>query len=68
MSSRAPFQSHIEDVLMDIFFSLLFPAGTANTPQNIIKNIFSTEPDFHHRMDSGVFFRLIVGHWPRKKL
>jgi len=29
-------QSHIEDVLMDIFSSLPFPAGTANIPKNVI--------------------------------
>jgi hypothetical protein len=33
MSSRAPLQSHIEDVLMDIFFSLPFPAGNGKRPQ-----------------------------------
>jgi hypothetical protein len=36
MSSSAPFQSHIEDVLMDIFFSLPVPAGTSNIPKNVI--------------------------------
>jgi translation elongation factor EF-4 len=29
-------QYQIEDILMDIFSSLPFPAGTANTPKNVI--------------------------------
>jgi len=33
MSSRAPLQSHIEDVHQDIFSSLPFPAGNGKRPQ-----------------------------------
>jgi len=37
----------LEDVQTDIVFSLPFPAGTANTPENVSKKrMFSTEPHF----------------------
>jgi hypothetical protein len=32
--------SQLEDVPMDIFFSLPFPAGTANAPKNVKKEDF----------------------------
>jgi hypothetical protein len=51
MSSRAPFQSHIEDVLMDIFFSLPSPTGTANSPKNVSKKEFSTKLIFFYRRE-----------------
>jgi len=30
--------SQLEDVHLDIFFSLPFPAGTVNIPKNVMKN------------------------------
>jgi len=37
-----PCSPHLRDILMDIFSSLPFPAGTVNTPENVGKNeVFS---------------------------
>jgi hypothetical protein len=42
-------QSHIEDILTDIFSSLPFPAGTVNTPENVSKNeVFYRAEKSHH--------------------
>jgi len=36
----------LEDVHLDIFFSLPFPARTANTPKNVMKNDDFYRADF----------------------
>jgi hypothetical protein len=52
--------SYLEDILMDIFSSLPFPAGATNIPKNVMKNddfyradIFSSR----YNVDRTVFFR-----------